>query len=105
MTSVLRLSGFKVVEAQGGPEALAALKAQRFDLVLTDLGMLPLSGWDVARAVKAGDPSTEVFLVTGWGAEIDQETARRRGVDSLIRKPFDVKTLVRLVEEGAIPLD
>jgi two-component system cell cycle sensor histidine kinase/response regulator CckA len=101
----VRAAGFRVSEANGGPEALGLLKTTRFDVVLTDLGMMPLSGWDVARAVKARDATATVYLVTGWGAEIDQETARRNGVDALLRKPFDVRRLVRLADEGVALAD
>jgi signal transduction histidine kinase/ActR/RegA family two-component response regulator len=97
----LRAAGFRVTEASGGPEALAGLKAHRFDVVLTDLGMMPMNGWEVARAVRSRDPAAAIYLVTGFGADIDQETARRAGVDLLVRKPCELRRLVRLADEGA----
>ncbi|HYC76498.1 MAG TPA: ATP-binding protein, partial [Planctomycetota bacterium] len=100
LCDAVRTAGYRVAEAPDGPEALRRLADARFDLVMTDLGMVPMNGWDVAQAVKAEDPTTTVYLVTGWGAEIDQETARRHGVDALVRKPFDVTALARLVDDG-----
>ncbi|NRA96904.1 MAG: response regulator, partial [Planctomycetes bacterium] len=70
------------------------------DVVITDLGMVPMTGWDVAREVKRLEPRTPVILVTGWGGEIDQATARRNQVDLLLNKPFDLKRVVASVKEA-----
>ena len=97
---ILRNAGFQVEEAAGGREGVASFARRPADVVLTDLGMTPMNGWDVAQAVKNLDPSVAVILVTGWGAEIDQETTRRMGVDFLLQKPFDLAHLVSFVDEA-----
>ena len=68
--------------------------------VITDLGMVPMTGWDVAREIKAIEATTPVILVTGWGGEIDRATARRNRVDLLLKKPFDIQRVIACVEEG-----
>jgi signal transduction histidine kinase/ActR/RegA family two-component response regulator len=100
LRDILKGAGLDVAEAPGGREALAAQRARAADVVLTDLGMMPMNGWEVAQAVKALDATTSVILVTGWGAEIDAEAARRMNVDFLLRKPFDLDHLVALVDEA-----
>ena len=88
LTSVLRSDGHAVVACEDGDRALAALEREAFDLVITDLGMPGLSGWDVARAVKELRPGTPVAMVTGWSEQIDPGAAGSEGVDYLIAKPF-----------------
>jgi two-component system response regulator HydG len=97
---ILKGAGFEIEDTGGGREALAAFAARPADVVLTDLGMVPMNGWDVAQAIKGLDPTTSVILVTGWGAEIDIETARAMKVDFLLRKPFDLANLVSAVDEA-----
>jgi CheY-like chemotaxis protein len=88
LTNVLRSDGHAVVACQDGDHALAALEGDGFDLVITDLGMPGLSGWDVARAVKELRPGTPVAMVTGWSEQIDPALAGSEGIDYLIAKPF-----------------
>ena len=100
LQDVLDAAGFDVEAAPGGPEALKSFRARPADVVITDLGMVPMTGWDVAREVKRLDPLTPVILITGWGGEIDQATARRNQVDLLLNKPFDLKQVVASVKEA-----
>jgi PAS domain S-box-containing protein len=88
LTSVLSGDGHVVVACEDGDGAIACLDGDTFDLVITDLGMPGLSGWDVARAVKELRPGTPVAMVTGWSEQIDPAQAGSEGVDYLIAKPF-----------------
>jgi signal transduction histidine kinase/ActR/RegA family two-component response regulator len=88
LASVLRSDGHAVVTCPDGDRALAELGGDGFDLVITDLGMPGLSGWDVARAVKELHPGTPVAMVTGWSEQIDPAQAGKEGIDYLIAKPF-----------------
>jgi signal transduction histidine kinase/ActR/RegA family two-component response regulator len=93
LADMLELDGHVVVECPDGVAALQALDIGTFDLVLTDLGMPGLGGWDVARAVKQRHPGLPVGLITGWGDSIDAADATRRGVDFLLAKPFQMHAL------------
>jgi signal transduction histidine kinase/ActR/RegA family two-component response regulator len=82
----------------GDPEEAAALvERSRFDLVITDLGMPGLSGWDVARLVKLRAPATAIAMITGWSDRIDAEYARTNGVEHVIAKPFRRDELRRVM--------
>jgi CheY-like chemotaxis protein len=63
-------------------------KAQgaEFDLVLTDLGMPDMSGWEVVHRIHADTPELPVVLVTGWGSTISEEEAEH--------KPFEIRDLL-----------
>lgn len=88
-----------VTLARTGEEGLKVLEKERFDIVFTDLGLPGLSGWDVAKAVKSANDKVTVVLVTGWGVTVDQEKAKRDGVDFVVAKPFTVEHVRHLVAE------
>lgn len=104
LVELLETEGHSVVACPDGPTALARLEAEPFQLVFTDLGMPSVSGWEIARRVKAGRPGLPVVLVTGWGDQIDAADARARGVDYLVSKPFqraDVTAVVARALAGS----
>jgi CheY-like chemotaxis protein len=90
--------GHQVVACASGREGLDCLGAQAFDLVLSDLSMPDMSGWEVAREIKRGRPTLPVALVTGWGDEVDPEEASARGVDALLAKPLTTRALQAAVQ-------
>ena len=63
------------------------------------------NGWDVAAAVRQQSPGTRFVLVTGWGAAIDPEEARKRGVDEVIAKPYRIADLRQVADRIASGLD
>jgi len=69
----------------------------KFDLVLTDLGMPDMSGWELAKEVKKIDKDVPVGLITGWGVDITKEKMKEEGVDSILFKPFDYDKVLREV--------
>jgi len=107
LADILALDGHQPLICADGAAALHALAAGPVDLVLTDLGMPGLGGWDVARAVKQRFPETPVGLVTGWRDSLDDAQARERGVDFLIPKPFKIadirEALARHLRAAAPP--
>lgn len=80
--------GDHVVVCHDGATGLARFERDAFDLVITDLGMPGMSGWEVARLVKLARPGLPVVMITGWGDRIDPAEAVSRGVDVLVSKPF-----------------
>ncbi|MBI2198583.1 MAG: response regulator, partial [Candidatus Rokubacteria bacterium] len=94
LADLLTADGHAVIEAGDGPEALARLNAGEWvDLVLTDLGMPGMTGWDVARAIKARWPWLPVGLVTGWTSEVEAASADHALVDFVLAKPLDREAL------------
>jgi nitrogen-specific signal transduction histidine kinase/ActR/RegA family two-component response regulator len=88
LRDLLTRDGHGVVVCAAADAGLATFQAEPFDLVITDLGMSGVSGWEVARQVKLGRPGTRVAMVTGWGDRIDPAEAEARGVDFVVSKPF-----------------
>src|SRR5262249_5397520 len=91
---MLTRDGHEVIEAASGTNALARLgTAGPIDLVLADLGMPGMTGWDVARAVKTSQPSVLAGLVTGWGEDPASVPEQRAWVDFALSKPLDREAL------------
>jgi signal transduction histidine kinase/CheY-like chemotaxis protein len=98
---MLESAGHKVVVVDDGAEAIARVRAEPFDLVLTDLAMPNVSGWQVARAVKEIAPRVPVFLVTGFGVELSADERRAHGVDRVLVKPLKVEEILNAVADVA----
>jgi signal transduction histidine kinase len=97
-TRMLEDAGQIVVGATGGKMALERLMEGEVDLVLTDLGMPEMNGWEVAEAVKARYPQVPVVILTGWGEQaVVQETRRQVFVDRVLFKPVQRNVLLSTI--------
>ena len=97
----LKFIGFEVALACNGIEALAVFLRNSFDLVLTDLEMPIMDGWDLTRCIKERSPNTPVILMTGTDRGTVLKKAERGLIDSVIFKPFGLEDLQRTVQ-GAL---
>ncbi|MDY0039977.1 MAG: response regulator [Desulforhabdus sp.] len=96
---MLRLKGHRVAAVSDSIEALRLIEKESFDLVLTDLGMPVISGWQIAEKVKANSPGVPVILFTGWGAQFEENDLSRRGVDVVLTKPLSLEKLLITVDQ------
>jgi CheY-like chemotaxis protein len=98
LETVMRFGGHDVSTAGSGPEAIArAERGERYDLVLCDLGMPGMNGWDVVARLRALAPEAAVYIITGWAHEIAAEDPRRATVAGVLAKPLDIDELDRVV--------
>jgi CheY-like chemotaxis protein len=97
LSRILTRLKYQVNVAKDGEEGIRLFSEQAFDMVLTDLGMPGMSGWDVCRAIKKMNPQTPVGMITGWGMEIDEERMEEVELDFLISKPFDSNQILHTV--------
>ncbi len=93
----LVLEGHNVEVAVSATEGLKMAAVSDYDLVLTDLGMPDMSGWEVASNLRKQDPDLPIVLVTGWGTTIDEQEIARSGVCGVVHKPFEIRDLVETV--------
>jgi signal transduction histidine kinase/CheY-like chemotaxis protein len=101
LREALERAGHTVETASSGNDGIERFRNGRFDVVLSDLGMADVGGWDVARAVREKGPRRVVLgLVTGWGATISEEMVHAHAVNFVIAKPFDVDDLVSKVNQS-----
>ena len=95
--TALHREGHFVAVAGSGEEGLRLFGISKFDVVLTDLGMPGMSGWQVAQAVKRLRPRTPVILLTGWGATLSEEERQRPEVDAILAKPVTAKAILQVL--------
>lgn len=88
--------GHQAEIADGGIEALKLLKESHFDILITDVGMPGMSGWQLAESIKGKYP-LKVAVVTGWGADIPDEEKLKYGIDYIIGKPINISELKDLI--------
>lgn len=89
----LKLRHFGVTPAASGEDAIAALESDHFDLVITDLMMTGLDGFQVLKKAKKISPHTSVIIVTGYSDITSAIDALRLGADDYLQKPFDMNEL------------
>lgn len=87
--------GHEVEVALSAPEGVRLAGERPFDLVLTDLGMPEMSGWEVASRIRSRENAPPVVLVTGWGTTITQDEIDEAGVLAVVHKPFEIAELLR----------
>jgi two-component system cell cycle sensor histidine kinase/response regulator CckA len=97
-SDVLLYRGYRVIEANNGPEALRVMKQQRqpIDVMLTDLFMPAMGGLELATEVKKISPETSVVFMSGYSAEILRQHGFPRDA-SLVRKPCSPEVLAKTV--------
>jgi signal transduction histidine kinase/DNA-binding response OmpR family regulator len=96
-------AGHQVEAVSSGEEALSMFEKGKFDLVITDLSMDGLSGFDVSREVKKKDPAVPVVLLSGWAIEQQEDQVRQAGIDSVLIKPCRIDALRNEVQRVLIP--
>ena len=99
---ILSRAGYEVIGAEGGEEGLELANKQDFDLILLDLMMPKIDGWEVFRRIRAEsrNSKTPVIVVTAKAQQIDQVLGLYIvGVDDYIVKPFSPETLLERVEK------
>jgi CheY-like chemotaxis protein len=96
---MLRQRGDEAQTAYDGAEALEAAGRLRPDVVLLDIGLPRLNGYEVARRLRAQPWGRQMVLIaiTGWGQEEDRARAREAGFDHHLTKPVDFPDLERLL--------
>jgi CheY-like chemotaxis protein len=106
LAATLRAAGFDVETAASGAAALAFLERGAASLVLLDIQMPDMDGYEVLRRVREGPhATTPVVAVTSLAMVGDEEKARAAGFDAYVSKPIDTRTFPALVAgwAGAAP--
>ena len=101
LAKLLTIAGHETHTVFDGQEALSAVDTFKPDVILLDIGLPKLSGYDVARRIRAqasGDCITLVAL-TGWGQDEDRQKSKESGIDFHLVKPVDPLALLTLLAE------
>lgn len=98
---LLTTTDYEVIEAENGEEALAAVAKQRPDLILMDIQLPVMDGYEATRRIKA-DPALRaipIIAVTSYALSGDEEKARAAGCDDFVPKPFSPRQLLAKIQK------
>jgi two-component system, cell cycle response regulator DivK len=96
LRDLLASSGFLMIEAHDGQQALAMARSQRPDLILMDIQLPVVDGYEATRSIKR-DPELKhipVIVVTSYALSGDEERAREAGCDAYVAKPYSTRHLL-----------
>jgi len=105
MKQILTRHEQTVFSATSGEDALEIFRNNKIDLVISDLGMPGMNGWEVGKAVRTicqerGIPKTPFILLTGWGEQtLEQEKIVESGVDAVVTKPLNIGRLMLTISD------
>ena len=92
----LEKDGYRVISAADGPSALTAARREKPDLIVLDLMLPGMDGWEVCRLLRR-DSDTPIIMLTARSEESDQIVGLELGADDYVTKPFSPRTLVARV--------
>ena len=100
LEALLEMDGFEVSTAYDGLAAVAAVKAGQPDIVVMDIGMPGMDGYDAARMMRQEPGAEKMVLIalTGWGQSTDKNRASLAGFDHHLVKPVDYDTLIKCLQ-------
>jgi two-component system alkaline phosphatase synthesis response regulator PhoP len=90
----LRFEGYQTVSAHDGRQALELALREAPDLILLDVMMPDMSGWDVCRQLRAKSIDAPVIMLTARGEEVDRVRGLELGADDYVTKPFSPRELL-----------
>jgi len=101
LRDLLAAADYEMIEAGDGEEALAAVSKRRPDLILMDIQMPILDGYEATRRIKA-DPANKdipIIAVTSYALSGEEETARAAGCDAYVPKPYSPRQLLAKIRK------
>jgi CheY-like chemotaxis protein len=100
LKTLLQALGYDTQVAYDGESAVHAAAALRPEVIIMDIGLPGINGYDAARRIRAQNPGMQVLIValTGWGQEADRQRSAAAGIDHHLVKPLDLAGLQRILE-------
>ena len=98
---VLTHAGYTVTTAASAPAALSFARERHFDVIISDIGMPDMNGYQLAREVRqlSGYERTPMVAVTGYSMFDDRERSLKAGFSAHMTKPIDPRALLDLIEQ------
>jgi CheY-like chemotaxis protein len=99
LDNTLSRQGHKVKTVDNGADAIEIIKKESFDLVLCDLAMPNVSGYDVIKALHKLEMTPKIGIITGWDVELMPVEDGELKVDFILKKPFDFSKLTKYIND------
>ena len=98
LTRLLTKAGHGVDRVKNGIGADSALRATPYELLVLDIGLPDIDGYELARRLRDAHPGIKLIALTGYGQEGDRHAARAAGFDAHCAKPVTTMALVELID-------
>ena len=95
---VLTRDGFQVVLAEDGEDAIRVLSEKRVDIIISDIKMPRMNGFELLKSVKQLYPNISVIIMTAYGDTYSVKDALLLGADEYLTKPFQTHEIALIVE-------
>jgi DNA-binding NtrC family response regulator len=98
LSSELSSSGYEVATASDGDEAITVVQNKKFDLVLLDIKMPKVDGFEVLKFIKKNFPGVKVIMLTGFADLKNAIESKKHGAEDFVSKPYDLVDLLKTIE-------
>jgi DNA-binding NtrC family response regulator len=98
LSSELENEGYTIASAGDGDDAINILRDRTFDLVLLDIKMPRVDGFEVLRFIKERFPATKVIMLTGFADLKNAIESKKLGAEDFVSKPYDLVDLLTTIE-------
>jgi len=98
LSSELSSAGYDVVTATDGDEAITEVQNKKFDLLLLDIKMPRVDGFEVLKFVKKNYPAVRVIMLTGFADLKNAIESKKHGAEDFVSKPYDLVDLLTTIE-------
>lgn len=98
LSSELVGAGYEIATAADGEEGVAEVKNRKFDLVLLDIHMPKLDGFEVLKFIKKEHPEVKVIMLTGFADLKNAIESKKYGAEDFVSKPYDLVDLLTTIE-------
>ncbi|MBD3169288.1 MAG: response regulator [candidate division Zixibacteria bacterium] len=102
LDKILKRDGYKVTLAENGQTALQCLKDKKFDIVISDIKMPEMNGFELLKSIKEEKPDVGVIMMTGFGDAFTVKDAMILGADEYITKPFKAHEISLILERTCL---
>jgi len=99
LKAILEHKGYRVATAKDGAEAIEMVKKKHYDIIFLDVKLPDMNGVETFEQVKKIDPNAAVIMMTGYSLDDLVRRAISQGAYTCIYKPFDMESIIELVEE------
>jgi DNA-binding NtrC family response regulator len=98
LSSELSGEGYQVDSASDGDEAISTIQSKKFDLVLLDIKMPKVDGFEVLKFIKKNTPEMKVIMLTAFADLKNAIESKKLGAEDFISKPYDLVDLLTTIE-------
>ncbi len=98
LSNELASAGYEVNTAADGDEAIATVQNKKFDLVLLDIKMPKVDGFEVLKFIKKSSPALKVIMLTGFADLKNAIESKKHGAEDFVSKPYDLVDLLTTIE-------